>query len=122
MSDFSELSHAARDISVSHGFAYRGDALRNANDPEGLADYYSNRLFLIAREVTEAHEELRKGHAMTHTYYRKDGKPEGVPFELADVVIRCMDLAEEIGVDLEALIIEKMTFNATRPFKHGKAF
>lgn len=122
MSDFTELAKTARRISVEHGFAYRGDALRTANNPDGLQDYYSNRLFLVSGEVAEAHEELRKGHPMAHTYYREDGKPEGVPFELADVVIRAMDLAEECGLDLEALVVEKMKFNESRPHLHGKQF
>ena len=56
---------------------------------------------------------------MTETYYSEKGKMEGVPSELADVVIRIMDLAEYYGIDLEKVIAEKHTFNKTRPFKHG---
>jgi NTP pyrophosphatase (non-canonical NTP hydrolase) len=46
-------------------------------------------------------------------------KPEGVPSELADVVIRAMDLADAYGIDLGAAIIEKLNHNATRGPKHG---
>ena len=59
---------------------------------------------------------------MIKTYYSDDGKPEGVPAELADVVIRCFDMADYYGINLEAAIIEKMEFNKTRPYKHGKQF
>lgn len=48
-------------------------------------------------ELSEAVEEYRNGHGMTEIYYSEDGKPEGVPVELADVVIRLLDAAMEYG-------------------------
>lgn len=49
-------------------------------------------------------------------------KPEGPLSELADVVIRSFDLAEEEGLDLVGMIFQKLAYNATRPHKHGKKF
>lgn len=42
--------------------------------------------------------------------------------ELADIVIRVMDLAEYKNIDLEAHIKAKMKYNSMRPYKHGKKY
>lgn len=102
--------------------------------------YRGNRLMLIAGEVTEAHEELRSGHAVDEVYFPEQvklelndeglydevnvasKKPEGVPAELADIGIRLLDTCESWGVDLEREMIRKMDFNETRPAKHGRRF
>ena len=42
--------------------------------------------------------------------------------ELADIMIRVMDLAHYIGIDLEKHIEAKMKFNSLREHKHGKKY
>lgn len=47
-------------------------------------------------------------------------KPEGVPSEIADIVIRCLDFADEAGFSLIDAVFEKLTYNETREQLHGK--
>lgn len=134
----------------ANGFHERGEKLReevewktregyDAEDAVGaLRDYQTSRLSLITTEVAEAIEELRNGDGVNETYYTEPGgtygssygfrrvgslrKPEGVPSELADIVIRTFDFADEFEIDLAEMIEEKLAYNATRGHKHGKKF
>lgn len=75
---------------------------------------------LMHAELSEALEEIRDHPEPTHVYVREsDGKPEGFGVEIADVIIRAMDTAELMGIDLGGLIVEKMIFNKSRPYRHG---
>jgi NTP pyrophosphatase (non-canonical NTP hydrolase) len=101
--------------------------------PEGgvaLANWQGNKLMLMVSEVVEAHDELRTGHAANETYYptatgadllHSEGpfKPEGVPSELADTVIRVFDFCYTEDIDLGAIIAEKLAYNRTRERMHG---
>ena len=70
------------------------------------------KLLLIVSEVAEATEELRK----------MKGYSDKLGEELADIVIRSFQLADQLNIDLEVELIEKMRKNERRPFKHGKRF
>ena len=46
-------------------------------------------------------------------------KPEGVPSELADALIRILDYADKRNINLQRATIHKLRFNKTRGFRHG---
>ncbi len=99
------------------------------------------KLMLIVSELSEALEADRKGkHYMAETellhtlggykkdqdgdftYYFEKAIKDTFEDELADAVIRIMDLSEKIGINLEEHIKAKMRFNESRPYKHGKKY
>lgn len=68
---------------------------------------------LIIAELGEAIECRRKSKPILFDD-PKSGKPEGELSELADVVIRILNLCEARGWDLEAAIRRKNVFNKLR--------
>lgn len=125
----SEVARACYLNSHAHGF-YEGN--RNRNFGEVLA--------LIHSELSEALEEYRNGRLYREIYSNKNVggeiqypsydlatddegnvyKPEGIPIELADAIIRIFDFCAAVGIDIEKAIELKMAYNISRPYKHGK--
>jgi NTP pyrophosphatase (non-canonical NTP hydrolase) len=46
-------------------------------------------------------------------------KPEGIPIELADVIIRILDYCETHGIPMFQAIEMKMNYNKLRSHRHG---
>ncbi len=81
---------------------------------------FGELIALAHSELSEALECYRDGWGMTETRTRaSDGKLEGVPSELADVVIRVLAMAGYFKIDIGQAIVDKHAFNATRPHRHG---
>lgn len=69
----------------------------------------AEKLALIHSEVSEAMEAARKNLMDDKLPHRK-----GIEVELADAVIRILDLTGALNLDLAGAIQEKLSFNATR--------
>lgn len=100
------------------------DAVHNWAKGKGWWDPEQSKTFmeqctLFHSEISEAVEEWRHGHDPTEIYYAEDGKPEGIPVELADCLIRILDTSARYGIPLEQALAEKMAYNETRPYRHG---
>lgn len=80
----------------------------------------AEQLMLIVTELAEACEAFRVGNPPCE----RPGMEQysHAAEELADVVIRCFQMAGEHDIPLAEVIQAKMVFNETRPVKHGKKF
>ena len=109
-----ELAEVLHQINVSKGFSHRDNPFRG--------------LMLIVTEVAEAADALRnKCKDMTEedafrAVWTEGGKEEGVAVELADTVVRALAMCWEFGLPIGQILMRKVAYNRTRPFKHGKAF
>ena len=110
--DLNDYAQEIHDNSLAHGWW-----------PPGKEPDFGTVLCLIHSEVSEALEAYRThGIAAWHGGF-DDDKPEGVPSELADVIIRVLDCCAAYGIDIQYEVTQKMRYNESRTIRHGgKAF
>jgi NTP pyrophosphatase (non-canonical NTP hydrolase) len=102
---------AIHENALNHGFWDRNGVAQDPFDPGVVAE----KLALIHSEVSEALEAVRHGNPPSDHVPEMDGFSE----ELADTVIRILDLAEARGIDLRNAILTKHSFNLSRSAMHG---
>jgi NTP pyrophosphatase (non-canonical NTP hydrolase) len=96
------IAAAVQEIAVSKGW-WKGD--RNNGE----------LLMLMVSELSEALEGLRHGNPPSEHI----GEFSAVEEELADVVIRIMDVAVARGWKVAEAIVAKIEFNRNREYMHG---
>jgi len=107
MLDLDELAHSLHENAVEKGFW-------EPNTPENRTVFYLKQLAMVHSEVSEVCEAIRKE--------KGDDK---VVEELADVLIRVLDLFGgmiENGytiLSLEGMLLDKAQVNTERPRMHG---
>jgi len=82
--------------------------IRIHNGFETTKENMLGKLMLVVSEISEAAEDVR------HEQWEHFGE------ELADTIIRIMDIAATLEIDLEKEIDRKMEINRNRPYLHGK--
>lgn len=78
---------------------------------------FGDQIALLHSECSEALEAFRLYGFAEHS--APDGKPEGVCSELVDVLLRLASMSAARGLKLAPLVVAKMAYNATRPYRHG---
>lgn len=152
MSSIKELQKEIHQIAKNKGFWDTDNLFIESNDslllPETIKMLVlhrqnlviSQKLMLIVSELGESLESLRNNKRSKNKIidaqldskwginleYTAKGFEEDIKDtfedELADSIIRILDLVEWLGIDLETHIKLKMEYNKTRPIKHNKEF
>ena len=129
--NINELAKEVHENAVAHGWWEKPPTL-----PEALC--------LIHAELSEALEEYREGNPLIYGTCALaaedckfsgvcdrvgrpgegegiDGpcKPEGIAVELADAILRTLDLMAALGVDVDAVVMAKHKYNLGREYRHG---
>lgn len=129
--NINQLAKEVHENAVAHGWWETPPTL-----PEALC--------LIHSELSEALEEYREGNPLVYGTCAlaaedckfsgvcdrvgtpgEDGevggpcKPEGIAVELADVIIRTLDLMAGLGVDVDAVVMAKHRYNLGREYMKG---
>ena len=107
-----ELAKEVLDINIANGW---GDKPHEVG----------TNLMLIVSELSEAMEADRKGiFAQKDKYYKsKEAFEEYIKDsfedEIADTIIRCLDLCARRGIDIDFHVRAKLEYNKTRGYHHG---
>jgi hypothetical protein len=119
-----ELAEYLSSINREKGFHDRFKGVERSS--QAGVDAVTTSLMLAVGELIEAQNELRDGHRIDQVYYKpmSNGtiKPEGFGIELADAVIRILDLTALLGINIGDLVRMKAEFNLSRPRMHDKSF
>jgi NTP pyrophosphatase (non-canonical NTP hydrolase) len=125
------MDHSNEDISpytqeqFARHFNYVQIAIHNLSDRNGFwppvksERNFGEAIALAHSELSEALEAHRKGASMDIEH--NIDHPQ-VALEFADVIIRLMDLAQGLGLDIASALLAKHSYNRSRSFRHGKLY
>ncbi|MDX0622872.1 hypothetical protein GOD54_23520 [Sinorhizobium medicae] len=103
---------------LSHGLAHKSGWWVDTETGEDVRTWpkkflnlwIASKLMLVVTEVAEAMEGHRKDLQDDKLPHRKM-----LEVEMADAVIRILDLSGGLGFDIAGAVIEKLAFNQVRP-------
>jgi NTP pyrophosphatase (non-canonical NTP hydrolase) len=104
-------------IAVSKGWHDKHDK----HDPQT----FPTLLCLVHSEVSEALEAYRLGERPSTVPLAPQPAgpflvmPSGIPSELADILIRVMDICGLYGIDIDRAVKDKLQYNESRGYRHG---
>ena len=110
---------------------YEGNKARGFWDEERNI---GETLMLVVTELSEALEAHRSGKLCAYSdkvaYAESDDAVQAFKHhikdsfedEIADAVIRLLDMCGGLRIDIDFHVTSKLMYNSSRPFKHGKKY
>ena len=103
--DINDISKTIHTVAVDKGWW---------DTPRSFGDV----MMMIVTECAEAVEHYREGKELNKLWY-EDTKPDGVPAEMADIIIRVLDACVQYDINIEESLVEKVRYNESRTYRHG---
>ena len=97
-----------------------GEVIEPKNKKAIKDAFISQKIGLIMSECGEALEAMRRFEYEANGY--GIGVKDSFADEIADTIIRLLDLCGELEIDIDAQMEWKMNYNKSREAKHGKEF
>lgn len=113
---FQLAQRGAFDINTLNGWWDDRNGILESKLPGAVPTVITGCLGLVATEVSEAIEAVRKHDPAT---WADANTKDTLVRELAGTIIRCMDLAERLELPLAEAIVVEIKANAERGYKHG---
>lgn len=112
---FNDLAKTIHQDNVAKGFWPEGGRVDTESGFSPGTRNVGESLMLTVTELSEGYEAWRKDKKDDHLPHR-----DGLTVEIADAMIRLMDLSYGLGLPVAAALIEKLVYNRQRPHMHGK--
>lgn len=113
---FQLAQRGAFDINTLNGWWDDRNGILESKLPGAVPTVITGCLGLVATEVSEAIEAVRKHDPST---WADANAKDTLVRELAGTIVRCMDLAERLELPLAEAIVAEIKANAERGYRHG---
>jgi len=116
---FEAIQEAAHTVNRANGWWQERETINRLladQDIDNTPHMAIELLGLVTSEVAEAMEAARKHDPVT---WGDPATKDTLVRELAGTIVRCMDLAQFLNAPLAEAIIQEITANAERGFRHG---
>ena len=110
------MDKAVEELQDSHNYGQLPKSIVKATKDAFIAQ----KIALVGTELSEAIEGMRKPNYEANGY--GIGIKDSFADEIADAIIRLLDLCGELNINIDAQIQWKMDYNNGRSEKHGKEF
>jgi NTP pyrophosphatase (non-canonical NTP hydrolase) len=109
MKTLTQLASETYEINTANGWDVlrEEDWLGSLGEPPADPNKILAKLALVGTEIAEAVEAVR------HNNF------DNFEEEIADTIIRLLDITEGLGIDIQPVIEAKLAVNATRGYRHG---